>query len=66
MTNLLLIFTNQFEKISLQVSTFGNEPWKGNFLGIDFCQVDQNSPNSGKLVPQRFAFNKSDVFKVLF
>ena len=51
MTNLLLIFANELEKISLQVLSFVNEPWKENFLGIDFHQVDQNSQNSGKSVP---------------
>ena len=54
MTNLLLIFANYFEKIFLQVSTFANEPWKENFLGIDFRQVDQKPQNSVKLVPQIF------------
>ena len=58
MTNLLLIFVNQFEKISLQVSTFANEPWKKNFLCLDFSQVDQNSQNSEKLVPQTFFLTK--------
>ena len=54
MTNLLLIFANYFEKIFLQVSTFANEPWKENFLGIDIRQVDQKPQNSVKLVPQIF------------
>ena len=30
-----------------------------NFLVIDFRQIDQNLRNSGKVVPQRFAFNKN-------
>ena len=42
MTNSLLILANEFEKIYLQVSTFANEPQKVNFLGIDFCQINQN------------------------
>ena len=61
----LLIFTNEFEKASLQVSAFSNELWKGNLLGIDFRQIDQNSQNLGKLIPQRFALNKIDIFKVI-
>ena len=36
----------------MKISTFQNEPWKENFEGIDFCQIDQNSGNSGKLVPK--------------
>ena len=56
MTNLSLILANEVGQISLQVSTFGNGPWKENFLGIDFGQIDQNSRNSGKLVPQIFVF----------
>ena len=63
MTNLSLILANEVEQISLQVSTFENEPWKENFLGIDFRQIDQNSWNSGKLVPQRFLFNKLTFLK---
>ena len=43
MTNLSLILANEVEQISLQVSTFANGPWKENFLGIDFRQIDQNS-----------------------
>ena len=50
-THLLLIFANEFEKISRQVSSFANETWKENFLGTDLRQIDQNSQNSGKLVP---------------
>ena len=65
MTNFLLIFGNEFEKICLQVSTFANEPWKGNFLGIHFCQIDQSSRNLGKQIPKRFAFYRIDIFKVL-
>ena len=57
---------NEFEEISLQVSTFANEPWKEKFLGIDICQIDQNLQNSGKLVPRRFVFNKIDIFKKYF
>ena len=63
-TNLSLILANKFEQ-TLQVSTFANGPWKENFLGIDFRQIDQNSRNSGKLVPQRFVFNKIDILKVI-
>ena len=63
MTNLLLIFANQAEKISLQTSTLANEPRKKNFLSIDFSQVDQNSRNSGKRVPKNIFFNKYDIFK---
>ena len=66
MTNLLLIFANQAEKISLQTSTLANEPRKKNFLSIDFSQVDQNSRNSGKLVPKNIFFNKYDIFKELW
>ena len=58
MTNFSLILVYEFEQISLQVSTFANGPWKKNFLGIDFGQIDQNSRNSGKLAPQRFALTK--------
>ena len=31
MTNLLLIFANEFKKVSLQVSTFASERWKEIF-----------------------------------
>ena len=48
MVNLLLTLANEFEQIFLQVSTFTNEPWKENFLGINFCQIDQNSRDSRK------------------
>ena len=48
MTNLSLILANEFEQISLQVCTFANKPWKENFLGIDFCQIDQNWRDSRK------------------
>ena len=54
------------QKISLQVSTFANEPWKENFIGIDFRQIDQNSRNSEKLVFKRFIFIKIDMFKEIF
>ena len=47
----------------LQVSTFANGPLKEKFLGIDFRQ---NLRNSGKLVPQRFVFNKIYILKVSF
>ena len=63
-TNLSLILANKFEQ-TLQVSAFANGPWKENFLGIDFHQIEQNSRNSGKLVPQRFVFNKIDILKVI-
>ena len=43
-----------------------NEPWKENFLGIDFRQIDQNSQNLGKLEPQGFVFNKIDIYEVIF
>ena len=65
MTNLSLILANEVGQISLQVSTFGNGPWKENFLGIDFGQIDQNSRNSGKLVPQIFVFKKIDILKII-
>ena len=65
MTNLSLILANEVEQISLQISPFENRPWKKNFLGIDFRQIDQNSRNSGKLVPQRFVLNKIYILKVL-
>ena len=61
--NLSLILANELEKISLQVLTFANGPWKENFLIIDFHQIDQNSRNSGKLVSQRFVFNKFILLK---
>ena len=60
-TNLSLILANKFEQ-TLQVS---NGTRKENFLGIDFRQIDQNSRNSRKLVPQRFVFNKIDIIKVM-
>ena len=41
----------------MQVSTFANEPWRENVLGIDCRQIDENAQNLGKLVPQRFVFN---------
>ena len=44
---------NEFEQISLQVSTFANGTWKENFLGIDFRQTNQNprnNSNSWKLI----------------
>ena len=65
MTNLSLIFANEFEEISWQVSIFANGPLKENFFGIDFRQIDQNSRDSGKLVPHRFVFNKIDILKVI-
>ena len=65
MTNLPLILSNEFEQISLQVSTFANGPWKENYLGINFRQVDQNSCNLGMLVQQIFVFNKIDILKVI-
>ena len=52
-------------KISLQASTFANDSWKVNFLGIDLCQIGQSSLNSEKLVPQRFLFDKIDIFKII-
>ena len=66
MTNLSLLLANEFEQISLQVPSFANGPWKENFFGIDFRQIDQNSRDSGKLVPYRFAFNKIDILKLIF
>ena len=63
MTNFLLVFADEFGKNSLQVSIFANEPWKENFLGIDFRQIDQNSGNSAKLVTQRFFFCKLKYLK---
>ena len=47
------------------ISSFANGPWKENFFGIDFCQIDQNSWDLGKLVPHRFVFNKIDILKVI-
>ena len=64
MTNVLLISANAFEKFSLQASALANESWKKNLLGIDLRQTDQSSRNSGKLVPQRFVFDKIYIFKV--
>ena len=51
MTDLLLLLANELAKISMQVSSFANEPWKENFLDNDFPQIDQNPQSSGKLVP---------------
>ena len=65
MTNLPLILSNEFQQISLQVSTFANGPWKENYLGINFRQIDQNSCNLGMLVQQIFVFNKIDILKVI-
>ena len=53
-------------KFLCSVSIFENVPWKKNFLGIDFRQIDQNSRNLGKLAPQRFVFNKIEILKVIF
>ena len=63
MTNLLFIFANEFKKSSSQVSAFANDSWKGNFWGIDFRKSIKNLQNSGKLVPQKFVFNRTDIFK---
>ena len=65
MTNVSFILANKFDQISLQVSSFANGPWKENFFGIDFRQIDQNSQDTGKLVPHRFVFNKIDILKVI-
>ena len=65
MTNLPLILSNEFQQISLQVLTFANGPWKENYLGINFRQIDQNSCNLGMLVQQIFVFNKIDILKVI-
>ena len=43
------MLANEFEQISLQISAFANGSWKGNFFGIDFRQIDQNSQDLGKL-----------------
>lgn len=59
-------FGKSIQKIFLQWSTFPNEPWKENFLDIEFRQVDQKSQNSGKLIPQNFGFYKIGIFKVMF
>ena len=56
---------NEFEQISLRVSTFAKKPWKENFFGIDFRQIDQNSRDSEKLVLHRFVYNKIDILKVV-
>ena len=66
MPNLLLIFANESKNFSLQVLTFANEPWKENFLGTGFRQINQNSRKLKKLVPQRFAFSKIDIFFTSF
>ena len=65
-TNLLLILANEFEKNYLQVSTFANKHKKLIFPCIHLHQSDQNWRKFEKLVPQRFAFNKTDIFKVIF
>ena len=65
-TNLLLILANEFEKNYLQVSTFANKHKKLIFPCIHLHQIDQNWRKFEKLVPQRFAFNKTDIFKVIF
>ena len=51
------------QKISSQVSTFANEPWRENLLGIDIHQIDQKSRNSGKLIPQSLFFTKREYLK---
>ena len=53
-------------KFFCSVSIFANVPWKKNFLCMDSRQIDQNSRNFGKLAPQRFAFNKIEILKVIF
>ena len=60
------MFANQFEKVSFKVWTFENKPWKENFFGTDFRQVDQKLQYLGKLVRQRFVFSKIDIIKVIF
>ena len=65
MINLSWILANEFEQISLHVSSSPNGPWKENSFGIDFRQINQNSRDSGKLVPHRFVFNKIDILKVI-
>ena len=65
MTNVSFILANKLDQISLQVSSFANGPWKENFVGIDFRQIDQNSRDTGKLVPHRFVLNKVDIPKVI-
>ena len=54
------------QKISSQVSTFANEPWRENLLGIDIHQIDQKSRNSGKLIPQSLFFTKREYLKKKF
>ena len=65
MTNVSFILANKFDQISLQVSSFANGPWKENFFGIYFRQIDQNPRDTGKLVPHRFVLNKIDILKVI-
>ena len=66
MTNSSLIFANELEKVSLPVSVFPNKAWKGNCLCLDFRQIDQNSQNSGKLVPKKIFFIKLTYLKEYF
>ena len=66
MTNSLLIFANELEKVSLPVSVFPNKAWKGNCLCLDFRQIDQNSQNLGKLVPKKIFFIKLTYLKAYF
>ena len=56
MANLWLILANEFEKTSFQVSAFPNEPWKLNFLDIDFRYIDQNSQKFGKTSTTKICF----------
>ena len=43
------MLANEFEQISLQTTAFANGPWKENFFGIDFRQIDPSSQDLGKL-----------------
>ena len=40
--------------------------FRKHFFTVKPIQIDQNSRNLRKLVPQRFVFRKIDTFKVIF
>ena len=49
-----------FPKVISQISQ------ERKFLSYWYSPIDQNSRNLGKLVPQGFALDKIDIFKVIF
>ena len=62
MANRSLIFANEYENISFQVSVLANETCKGTFFSIHFRQIDQIQKIRESLVPQRIVY-KTDIFK---